>query len=235
MVNSINGDSLTTLLKQISSKAQNSDDELFKKLSEDVGGDGKTITKQQLEDYIAKVESNASVTEDKGKLGFLKQLDKNWDKISNGSDSITSADLKAGKSYLAPPKRTSEVATDLFTSLADTVGASSEGITKDDLTNYFKSLLDVLKTDSATGEKTDSTSEAAASSYDSTGASTSAAESKAFAAELRLITTMLNNFEQFTDDSGFITSSSLQNAQREPQDPSSISASQLQLPIDLRV
>lgn len=228
MVNSINGDSLTTLLKQISSKAQSSDDDLFKKLSEDVGGDGKTITKKQLEDYIAKVESDTTGTEDKGKLGFLKQLDKNWDKISNGSDSITSADLKAGKSYLEPPKKASGVATDLFTSLSDTVGAGSDGITKPDLANYLSSLLDVLKTDSSTNETT-------ASSYDSTGASTSAEESKAFAAELRLITTMLNNFEQFAGDSGNITSSSLQNAQREPQDPSSISASQLQFPIDLRV
>ena len=228
MVSSINSDSLTTLLKQISAKSQNPEDDMFQKLSKDVGGDGKTITKTQLEDYIASLKSDTSGTADKGKLGFLEQLDKNWDKVSNGKDSITSADLKAGKSYLKPPSKTDSTSS-LFSSLSDSVNAGSDGITKDDLVSYLKSLFEstTSKDNSSTTDSTDSTN--TTSSTDSTSSSDE------LKAEMKLLTNLIVNFDSFASDNGKITSSSLLSALKEPQDPTTVTSSQLQSPIDLRV
>ena len=246
MVNSVNNNLLYSLLTQSDSSSQLTSSEMFKKLTEEVGGDGKTITKDQLETYISKVESDTSGTEDKGKLGFLKQLDKNWDKISNGSDSITSADLKAGASYLAPPSQSqsssssssssylSDSTTSLFTSLSDAVGADSKGVTKSDLATYLKSLVESLSSNSDSDkDSTDSTKPTTTTG--STASTSSTSDTKELGTEISLLTNLLANFDSLSNDSGYITQDTLASGLKEPQDPSTITSGQLQSPIDIRV
>lgn len=74
--------------------------EIFKELSLDVGGDGKTIAKKDLDSYIEKVtEAKASKTDtttvSDEELTGLKTLQKNWDKISYGGDEISFSNVSA--------------------------------------------------------------------------------------------------------------------------------------------
>lgn len=67
--------------------------EMFKSLSLEMGGDGKTIKKDQLSSYIKKAESGA-VKLSPSRLKALKKMLENWDKISKDGENITFADLK---------------------------------------------------------------------------------------------------------------------------------------------
>jgi Ca2+-binding EF-hand superfamily protein len=214
--------------------------EIFNQLSEEVGGDGKTVTKSQLESYISNLESDTSNSSNKRKLGFLKQLDKNWDKISNGSDSITADDIKAGMSYLAPPSVStsngSNSSDDFFESLLNAVGAdSSSGITEDDLLNYLEKLTeDTGTSDSSSSSKSSSDSDNSSST--DAASNTSNANGTNNAKEIKLVLSLLNNFNSFTDENtGTITASSFYSTIFEPQDTSTVTSSQLTSPIDLRV
>lgn len=73
--------------------------EIFKKLSVDVGSDGKTISKDQLDSYVKKAESGKIDISDE-ELSGLQDMQENWDKISQGSDSITYADMSQNKDVL---------------------------------------------------------------------------------------------------------------------------------------
>ena len=85
---------------------QPSGEDMFKKLSQDLGLDSETtsITKDQLEEYIEKLQSGAS-TEDKGKLGFLKQLAENFDKITGEDGEVSATDLTNNIEMLKPPEK----------------------------------------------------------------------------------------------------------------------------------
>ena len=72
---------------------------IFKKLSIDMGGDSKTITKDQLDSYITNAESDTSTVSDE-ELTSLKTLQEKWDSISNGGDSITYANMSNNKAIL---------------------------------------------------------------------------------------------------------------------------------------
>jgi len=61
---------------------------IFEKLSIDVGGGGKTITEDQLNEYITKAE-DGDISISDNELSGLKELQANWDEVSDGSDSIT--------------------------------------------------------------------------------------------------------------------------------------------------
>lgn len=67
-------------------------DEMFKILSVMMGGDGKTITKKQLDDYIDKAASGSIKISDSG-MKALKSIQANWDDIA-GDGPLTSAMLK---------------------------------------------------------------------------------------------------------------------------------------------
>lgn len=75
-------------------------EKIFKRLSFEMGGDGKSITKNQLSDYIKNAESGL-IAVDSAKLKALKTILNNWDTISNGSDSITYEDIKKYSALLA--------------------------------------------------------------------------------------------------------------------------------------
>jgi len=68
-------------------------EEMFKSLSLEMGGDGKTITKNELNSYIQKAE-NGTIEINATKLKALKKMQENWDNISKDGENITFADLK---------------------------------------------------------------------------------------------------------------------------------------------
>lgn len=74
-------------------KKKMSMEEMFKSLSLEMGGDGKTITKNQLSSYIRKAE-NGTVKINATRLKALKNMLKNWDNISTDGKNITFGDLK---------------------------------------------------------------------------------------------------------------------------------------------
>lgn len=78
-----------------------SPEEMFRQMSLDVGGDGTKVTKDQLQALSDKL-----VKEGKNNK-MITDLISNFDKISNGNDSITSADIKTAiqNGVLKPPAR----------------------------------------------------------------------------------------------------------------------------------
>jgi len=196
--------------QQTQRKAPSADD-MFKKLTQDVGGDGKTVTKDQLESYIKNLESDSSSDTDKGKLGFLKQLDANFDKISSGSDSITATDLKKGMSSLKPPSGGAKGANgpdNTKSTSSSSSSSNSSELTKDQLQNYLNELKAMDAADSDIAAK---------------------------------IQKAITNYGQ-SSSSNTLTEADIQKAIQtlkseasEPQDPSTITADQLEPPIDIRV
>lgn len=65
---------------------------IFQKLSIDLGGDGKTISQEQLNSYISNAESGKIDIPDK-ELNALKSMQSDWKDISNGSDKISYSDM----------------------------------------------------------------------------------------------------------------------------------------------
>lgn len=73
---------------------------MFQNLSKQLGGDGKSITKTQLDSYVKDAESGkTSVSAEK--LSAVKTLQEKWDSISGGKDSITAGDMKDYSALLA--------------------------------------------------------------------------------------------------------------------------------------
>ena len=106
---SINGISQSNRLADYLNSTSNDNldsKKIFNKLSIDVGNDGKTITKDQLDSYIKNAEEAKSAykaketdTDESGisdtELSGLKTLQKNWDDISEGGDKITYFNVSA--------------------------------------------------------------------------------------------------------------------------------------------
>lgn len=91
-VNNVNSAGLLSGYFDSTSNADLNAKAIFKKLSIDVGSDGKTITKGQLDSYIAGIESGKTVVTDEVKEGLLS-ISENWDSISKGRESISSANV----------------------------------------------------------------------------------------------------------------------------------------------
>jgi len=79
-------------------------DDAFKQLSLDAGGDGKSISKNQLQSLIDEAQENGKDT------GDLESLLSNFDKISNGSEkiSLTNFDTAIENGILSIPNKNSE-------------------------------------------------------------------------------------------------------------------------------
>ena len=127
--------------------------EMFKRLSLEMGGDGSTITKKQLNDYIDKA-SSGSIKLGKQKLSALKALQKDWDTISQGKDSISVGDMKGFELLLAATltdmetgdkdseNSTANSADDLHALLLKNLGLTNiKDATKSDLSAHLNTLL----------------------------------------------------------------------------------------------
>lgn len=106
-INAVGSSSLTASYLNSTSNAKVDPKKVFQELSIDMGGDGKAITKKQLDSYITKAKAAKSGKEDTSgisdnELKGLETMQKNWDKISKGSDSITYSNMSsaANKSIL---------------------------------------------------------------------------------------------------------------------------------------
>lgn len=106
-INALGSSSLTASYLDSTSNAKVDPKKVFQELSIDMGGDGKAITKKQLDSYITKAKAAKSGKEDTSgisdnELKGLETMQKNWDKISKGSDSITYSNMSsaANKSIL---------------------------------------------------------------------------------------------------------------------------------------
>ncbi len=75
------------------SKKNISLEDMFKQFSASLGGDGKTIKKKDIEDYIKKAE-RGEVKVSAQKLKYLKMIRDNWDKYFKDKDSINYEDFK---------------------------------------------------------------------------------------------------------------------------------------------
>lgn len=126
--------------------------DMFKGLSLDVGGDGAKITKKQLDQYIKDAESGKTkVSSDK--LDAVKYMQENWDKISNGKDSITADDMKKYSSVLVKTVldglQTSSDSNSKVSVIDDVdqyliqsaLGTSADKASTSDLNSYLKTLL----------------------------------------------------------------------------------------------
>lgn len=161
------------------SEKSHSAEAVFSKLSSAVGGDGKTITKNQVENYVAKSNagnssnSNSSGPLDKSLAEFSGKLLDNWNSISGGDESITKSDLEAGMTLfelkLQKKDQTPSIAygsqksdnsefeyghhsstvITSFDTLAAAVGANGNKITKDQLVSYLESLTSDIANTSA--------------------------------------------------------------------------------------
>lgn len=110
-INNVSSKSLLAGYLDSTSQSDLDSKTVFKKLSIDVGSDGKTISKDQLDEYISKAEeakkayTDKKTDEDKSgitdkELTGLKDIQKNWNKLSKGSDSITYASMSQNKDML---------------------------------------------------------------------------------------------------------------------------------------
>lgn len=123
-------------------------EEMFKSLSLEMGGDGNTITKKQLDTYIAKAESGA-IKVSNAKLKALKKLQEKWDDISKGKDSISFSDLKDFSMLLVnivvggfqDSEEEDSSKSDLKEYAKQTLGISDDTSDKSDLEAHLKSLL----------------------------------------------------------------------------------------------
>lgn len=144
-VSNIQSSSLVTgYLDSTSNKDVNAK-EVFTKLSIDVGSDGKKISKDQLDNYIAKVkETKAQDAKDAAakktdvvdtsgvsddELKGLTTLQKNWATVSKGSDTITYSNMSQNKDMLTSmdsPDKTNTI--DLSQYTKDTIRSINESL-----------------------------------------------------------------------------------------------------------
>ena len=129
--------------------------EVFKRLSLEIGGDGKSITKKQLDNYIAKADAGL-INIDKPRLNALKQIQKQWDNISQDGEQITYEDIKSKgfevllMATVAGTFTETEVDNDdkesmiesIYKKLMDTLELlNKEDIKKSDLENYLNKVI----------------------------------------------------------------------------------------------
>ena len=128
-------------------------EEVFKRLSLEMGGDGEKITKEQLDEYIEKAESG-DIQVDEAKLDALTRIQENWDTISKGEDFIIYDNFKDNPTLLAATLAGNFTATEIEDSnssmkdaiydyLVDYLNLSDkEEISESDLTAYLDELIE---------------------------------------------------------------------------------------------
>ena len=150
MVNSVStGSQLTDITSTQDLLRTKKNEEMFAKVSKEAGGDGTTVTKDQLQELIDKKQKAGEQT------GFLEDMLSKFDKISTsknseGTATITSSDLDTAmkngtmKKPSGPPpshegssstssKSSSTSAASLIGSSSSTSSTSSTELTKDKL------------------------------------------------------------------------------------------------------
>lgn len=224
-LSNVNGSSSVNYTPSTTEKSQ-AVGALFSKLSSTVGASGKTITKNQVENYVAKANSSTSGPIDRAMADFSAKLLDNWNTISGGDESITQADLASGMSLIEIKQQKKDQAPLIaygshqndgsefeyahgnstvitsFDTLAAAVGASGNKVTKDQLMSYLESL----------------TADISSNSSDYT--------------QISFIKNLIAKFDTLSDGGKYITSLDGVN---EPQDYETVTPEQVTPPIDIRI
>lgn len=206
-------------------------DEVFGMLSKNLGTDGTRITRDQVESYIKNAQKDPTKKADKNTLDYLNKLLEHWNKISGGSDSITSKDLQSGLGHLQFQAKSlnsnqsnsgiliaygssnnddedltygkdSSVLSTSFDSLVAAVGAVGGKITKDQLISYLRQLK----------------------SHDSRSSDASQ--------EVALVKNLIAQFDTLSGGTNYITSL---NGINDAQDYKTVTLDQVTPPIDLKI
>lgn len=125
--------------------------EMFQMLSIQIGGDSESIDKDDLDNYIEDAEDGIVDINEK-ELKGLKTLQKNWDEISGGADSITFSDMQnysgllvsiVTSGFAGEDTEETQSETDVNSYIiAETLGLSSaEEASQSDLTAFLDVLL----------------------------------------------------------------------------------------------
>lgn len=150
-------------------------EEMFKSLSLEMGGDGKTITKKQLDEYVRKAEAGL-INISKTKLQALKKMQENWDNISKDGNNLTFADFKGFPTLLVDAAvgdfedsdkdkkkdtfdntENSKIYKFNIDDLKQAMGVSENNeITKSDVESYLQSVLSVSSDDDSSSDLVDS-------------------------------------------------------------------------------
>lgn len=138
------------------SKSELSTKEMFQMLSLEMGGDSETITKDQLDAYISDAQDGTTDVSDT-ELSALETLQKNWDNISGGKNSITYSDMGEYTTLLLATVSTPTLSDsssfasptdEVYGYLMDSLGlSSSNDITESDLSSYLTELLSANSSD----------------------------------------------------------------------------------------
>lgn len=131
MVSPLSNELIQNYTQYVSSPKKVTTEDMFAKLSKDLGGNGKTITKKDLDAYVEKAEEDGNVSATK--LDALKSLQKKWDDISGGKDSVNFADMK-GNTNILGLAYTSDVISSMKATSESSDSSSSNSI-KDMLIN----------------------------------------------------------------------------------------------------
>ena len=144
-ISSIQSPSLTSNYLDSTSNKDVNAKQVFTDLSIDVGSDGKNISKNQLDNYISKIQATkaqdakdaaatkSAVVDTSGvsdaELKGLTTLQKNWTTVSQGSDTITYSNLSQNKDILTSmdsPDKTNTI--DLSQYTADRTKSINESL-----------------------------------------------------------------------------------------------------------
>lgn len=98
-INSISSNLLQSYINY-QSKKELTPQNMFQMLSIQLGGDGETITKKQLDSYIESA-NNGKIKISDAELNALTLLQDKWDTISGGKDSIKFGDMASYTTLLA--------------------------------------------------------------------------------------------------------------------------------------
>ncbi len=132
--------------KKFSGKKKATLKDMFKSLSFEMGGDGNSITKEQLSSYVRNAQ-NGTIKLNPARLKALKKILDNWDKISKDGKSITYADLQS-----MPMLLFNAAVGDLTDSKKDKKEDEDES-EKFDIEKYLKDALNITEDEEIT--KTD--------------------------------------------------------------------------------
>lgn len=150
----------TSLQRYLNSTDSNDVDTktIFSKISMDLGGDGKSITKDQLDSYISSA-VNGDISISKDELTSLKTLQEDWDAIAGeDTEKMTYFDVvKSGSDVLTsliPEEDDKSAASSLFTATADAtaaayskvVNAALSGLSSSDSNNSSSGMSSLLNT-----------------------------------------------------------------------------------------
>lgn len=113
--------------------------DMFKSLSVEMGGDGNSITKEQLSSYVRNAQ-NGTIKLNPTRLKALKKILENWDKISKDGKSITYADLQS-----MPMLLFNAAVGDLSESKKDKKSEDEDKSEKFDLEKYLKDALNITE------------------------------------------------------------------------------------------